>query len=46
MDASVILLLLVGVVVGFYLGRWTTEFRRGRFDSSTAWNARRRYRGK
>jgi hypothetical protein len=36
--------LLIGVFLGFYLGRWRTENRRGRFDQERAWNSRKGYR--
>ena len=41
-----VLLILVGVVLGFYLGRWSAEFRRARADMNGIWGGRRRYRGK
>ncbi|MGH8934090.1 MAG: hypothetical protein ACRDZO_26485 [Egibacteraceae bacterium] len=36
--------LIMGLVVGFLLGRWNTEWRRARFDMRTAWGGRSRYR--
>ncbi|HEY2095555.1 MAG: hypothetical protein QOI50_2341 [Pseudonocardiales bacterium] len=44
MDSGLWLILLVGVFLGFYLGRWRAENRRARFDQDRVWNGRKAYR--
>lgn len=39
------LLLGIGMIPGFYLGRWTAEVGRARQDMKKAWNGRTGYRG-
>lgn len=45
MDTSTIILLLLGGVGGYFVGRWTTETRRAMFDRGNVWDNRKRYRG-
>lgn len=33
-----------GGIGGFFIGRWSAEFRRARFDQRQVWNGRKRYR--
>lgn len=40
----VVIVLLIGALVGFFLGRSWAEWRRARFDMRQVWNGRRRYR--
>lgn len=44
MDSALWIVLFVGVVLGYYLGRWRAESRRARFDQGNVWNARHKYR--
>ncbi|MEU6698821.1 hypothetical protein [Pseudonocardia sp. NPDC046786] len=44
MDIATILLLLLGGVGGFFVGRWSAETRRAHFDRNAVWNNRKRYR--
>lgn len=44
MDVATWLLLALGAVPGFFLGRWTAETRRARFDMGNVWTNRNRYR--
>lgn len=45
MDTSVLIgLVLLGMVPGFYLGRWHAEISRARIDMRRAWQGRRGYR--
>lgn len=44
MDIATWLLLGLGAVPGFFLGRWSAEGRRARHDMRTVWNGRSRYR--
>jgi hypothetical protein len=37
-------LLIVGVIIGWYIGRWRAENRRARFDMNNTWNSRQNYR--
>lgn len=41
---AVIGLVVVGMVLGFYLGRWHAEISRARIDMRRAWEGRRGYR--
>jgi hypothetical protein len=34
----------LGGLLGFFVGRWTAETRRARSDMDKVWNARRGYR--
>jgi hypothetical protein len=38
------LILVVGVFMGMFLGRWWAEIRRARHDMDRIWNSRRNYR--
>jgi len=38
------LILLIGVILGFYLGRGRAENQRARHDQSRTWDARHNYR--
>lgn len=44
-DAVMWVMLGVGGVVGFFVGRIWAEVRRARHDMNVIWNGRRRYRG-
>jgi hypothetical protein len=44
MDSGLWLILLIGIFLGFYLGRWRTENRRARFDQDRVWKSRGAYR--
>jgi hypothetical protein len=35
------LVLALGAILGFYIGRWWSEVQRGRSDMRRMWNARR-----
>lgn len=38
------LVLVIGVFIGWFLGRWTAESRRARSDMNRVWNSRKNYR--
>jgi hypothetical protein len=38
------LMLVIGVFIGWFLGRWTAETRRARSDMNRVWNSRKNYR--
>lgn len=38
------LFVLVGIVIGYFLGRWRAENGRARRDMRNVWNGRRNYR--
>jgi hypothetical protein len=38
------LLVAVGTIPGFYVGRWTAESGRARFDQKRVWDTRQNYR--
>jgi hypothetical protein len=38
------LMLALGAVLGFLIGRWSAENRRARSDMDKVWNSRRSYR--
>jgi hypothetical protein len=44
MTEALWLMLALGVVLGFLIGRWTAENRRARFDMDKTWQSRRNYR--
>lgn len=44
MESGLWLLLVVGAVLGFYLGRWRAENKRARVDMERVWDNRRSYR--
>jgi hypothetical protein len=44
MTAGDWMLLLVGMIPGFYVGRWSAERGRARYDGKRAWNQRQNYR--
>ena len=46
MDVATVMLLVIGAVPGFLIGRWSAEYRRARADMRGIWKGRRRYRGK
>ena len=46
MSAGLWIVLVAGIVIGFYLGRWWAERARAKFDMNAVWTGRRRYRGK
>jgi hypothetical protein len=43
-DSAIWVILIIGVLIGFYLGRWRTEGRRARFDQDRVWDSRANYR--
>ena len=43
-DSAIWVILIIGMVLGFYLGRWRTENRRARFDQDRIWKSRDTYR--
>lgn len=44
MDIASWLLLALGAIPGFWLGRRSAENRRARFDMNNTWNGRAKYR--
>jgi hypothetical protein len=46
MTAELLLLLITGGLVGFWVGRWWAEAGRGRHDARRAWRGRKDWRGK
>lgn len=38
------LMLVVGVFLGWVIGRWRAESRRARVDMNNVWNNRKKYR--
>lgn len=44
MDVATIVLLVLGAVPGFFVGRWSAESRRARSDMSKTWKGRSNYR--
>jgi hypothetical protein len=38
------LILVIGVIIGFYLGRWRAENGRARADQHRTWRTRTNYR--
>lgn len=44
MTNSMWVILVVGIVIGFFVGRWWAEFRRARFDMDRVWGSRKNYR--
>ncbi|WP_018331612.1 hypothetical protein [Actinomycetospora chiangmaiensis] len=44
MIESWMLFVLVGIVIGYFLGRWRAETGRARRDGRNAWNGRKNYR--
>jgi hypothetical protein len=38
------LLMAIGTIPGFYVGRWTAESRRAHHDMDRTWNGRKNYR--
>jgi hypothetical protein len=40
-----VLVLVIGMLFGFWLGRWWGEFRRARYDMRRIWETKRNYRG-
>jgi len=43
---AVWLVLLIGVFIGFYLGRWRAENGRARADQTRTWDTRTAYRNR
>jgi hypothetical protein len=37
-------ILAIGIVIGFSVGRWWAETRRARFDMDRVWESRKNYR--
>jgi preprotein translocase subunit Sec63 len=37
-------ILVVGIVIGYFVGRWWAEVRRARFDMDRVWGSRKNYR--
>jgi hypothetical protein len=35
---------VLAAIAGFYLGRWTAEVRRSKYDAERAWRSRKNYR--
>jgi hypothetical protein len=44
MENALWLMLVIGVFIGWFLGRWTAENRRARSDMNRVWNSRKNYR--
>ena len=44
MTGTMWVVLVVGVLIGMYLGRWWAEIRRARFDMDRTWASRKTYR--
>lgn len=44
MSSAIWVALLVGLLVGYYFGRWRAENRRARYDQDRIWRSRRDYR--
>lgn len=44
MDTYSIMMIGVGAVGGFFVGRWSAEYRRARADMRGIWNGRKKYR--
>ncbi len=44
MTEMVFVVLAIGAILGFYIGRWWTERQRGRFEMQQAWERRNLYR--
>jgi hypothetical protein len=40
----IIIIVIVAIVVGFEVGQWWAEFRRGSFEAQIAWRRRKLYR--
>jgi hypothetical protein len=40
------LILVIGLVGGYFIGRWRAENRRARHDMGRVWGSRRGYRGR
>lgn len=36
--------LVVGILIGCFVGRWWAEVRRARFDMDRVWDSRKNYR--
>jgi hypothetical protein len=43
---ELLVLIGIGCVLGFFIGRWRTENRRARVDMKRTWEGRRGYRGR
>ena len=43
-DTATWVLLVIGMIPGFYLGRWRAEGRRARFDQDRVWASKDAYR--
>jgi hypothetical protein len=41
---ALVLVLALGGLLGFFVGRWRAENRRARFDMERTWQGRRGYR--
>ncbi|WP_156934778.1 hypothetical protein [Pseudonocardia spinosispora] len=44
MTSTLWIMLFIGAVPGYYLGRWRAENRRARFDQDNVWKGRHKYR--
>jgi hypothetical protein len=44
MTEAMIVVLAVGMFLGFGIGRWWAEYQRARVDMRRVWNSRRSYR--
>ena len=43
-DSAIWVILIIGMVLGFYLGRGRTENQRARHDQARTWDSRHNYR--
>jgi len=43
-DTATWVLLIIGMIPGFYLGRWRAESRRAHFDQDRVWASKDLYR--
>jgi hypothetical protein len=43
-DTATWVLLIIGMIPGFYLGRWRAESRRAHFDQDRVWASQEAYR--
>ena len=44
MDPAMVVILAVGMLLGFWVGRWWGETRRARYDMKRTWDGRKGYR--
>ena len=44
MTEVVVLILVIGVFLGFFVGRWWAERQRARYDMYRIWNTRKSHR--